>query len=284
MKRHVLLVVIALNLLVLVGLVFVYPNLMVSPGPLTHGHAALATDCFACHAPLRGAAPDRCISCHAVADIGRRTSTGVPITRRDGHLPFHQALTRQDCMACHTEHAGVKLTQPAHPAFSHDLLAANLRGRCASCHAPPANPLHRQVGSDCAQCHAPQHWKPAAFKHAQLAADMRQQCATCHAPPKDPLHRQISGNCQQCHTTTHWKPASFDHARNFPLTGEHDAPCATCHVGNDFSRYTCYGCHAHTPAKIEAEHREEGIRNTTNCVRCHRDGGDESGREGDERD
>ena len=54
-----LLIVIAANLVVLVALAFVYPHLMVSPGPLTRGHAELATDCFACHAPWRGAAAQR---------------------------------------------------------------------------------------------------------------------------------------------------------------------------------------------------------------------------------
>lgn len=235
MKRWLLLVIV-LNLLVLVGLAFVYPNLMIGPGPLTRSHAALATDCFACHAPWRGAAASRCTACHAVADIGRLTTTGMPLARKAGMLPFHQALARQDCMACHTEHAGVKLTQPAHPRFTHALLDSSIRERCASCHAPPTDVLHRQVG----------------------------------------------GNCRQCHATAQWQPASFDHARYFPLVGEHDAPCATCHAGNGFSRYTCYGCHAHTPAKIEAEHRKEGIRDTTDCVRCHRRGDAESERGDDD--
>ena len=53
-KPPILLIVIALNLLVLVALAFVYPHLMVSPGPLVKGHAELATDCFACHAAWRG--------------------------------------------------------------------------------------------------------------------------------------------------------------------------------------------------------------------------------------
>lgn len=282
MNRRWLLLVIGFDLLVLLGLAFVYPNLMISPGPLTPAHAALANDCFACHAPLRGAATDRCVACHAVTDIGRLTTTGIPIPPKAGRLPFHQALVRLDCMACHTEHAGVKLTQPPHPVFTHALLDSSIRRRCASCHAPPDNPLHRQVGNDCVQCHAPEHWKPAAFKHSMLAVDMQQQCAACHAPPKDALHRQISGNCQQCHGTTQWKPATFDHARYFPLVGEHNAPCATCHVGGNFSRYTCYGCHEHTPAKIQAEHREEGIRDTTDCVKCHRRGDAESEHEGDD--
>jgi hypothetical protein len=279
MKRRWLMLVIVFNLLVLVGLAFVYPNLMISPGRLTRSHAALATDCFACHAPLRGPTANRCVACHAVADIGRLTTTGVPMTGKADRLPFHQALTRKDCMACHTDPAGVKLTQPLHPVFSHALLDADIRQRCASCHASPATPLHRQVGNRCAQCHTPEHWKPAAFKHASLAADRRQQCATCHTPPKNALHRQISGNCQQCHGTTQWKPATFDHDPYFPLVGHHKARCATCHVQHDFSRYTCFGCHEHTPARIEAKHREEGIRDTTNCVKCHRRGASEHQRD-----
>lgn len=272
MKRRWLLLVIAFDLLVLVGLAFVYPDLMVSPGPLTPSHAALAGDCFACHAPLRGAAANRCVACHAIADIGRRTTAGAPIPPKAGRLPFHQALARLDCMSCHTEHAGVKLTQSPHPAFAHALLEESIRERCASCHAPPGNPLHSQVGSDCAQCHASEHWKPAAFRHDSLALDVRGQCVACHAPPGDALHRQVGDGCQQCHATTRWRPATFDHDRYFPLVGEHRAPCATCHARGEFNRYTCYGCHEHTPAKIQAEHREEGILDTTDCVRCHRRG------------
>lgn len=46
--------------------------------------------------------------------------------------------------------------------------------------------------------------------------------------------------------------------------------CVTCHVGNDYNRYTCYGCHEHTPENIKREHVEEGIRNFDHCVACHR--------------
>ena len=75
---------IAANLVVLVALAFVYPHLMVSPGRSSPAHAELTTDCFACHAPLRGAAAERCIACHAVADIGLRTTKGVAAGRRPG--------------------------------------------------------------------------------------------------------------------------------------------------------------------------------------------------------
>lgn len=58
------------------------------------------------------------------------------------------------------------------------------------------------------------------------------------------------------------------------LDRDHNATCATCHTGegqtnNDFTRYTCFGCHQHTPANIRAEHAEEGTRNVDDCVRCH---------------
>ena len=41
-------------------------------------------------------------------------------------------------------------------------------------------------------------------------------------------------------------------------------------MGNDYSRYTCYGCHEHTPANIRREHIEEGIRKFDDCFACHR--------------
>lgn len=50
------------------------------------------------------------------------------------------------------------------------------------------------------------------------------------------------------------------------------------------SRYTCYGCHQHTPANIRGEHIEEGIRNFANCVDCHRSADEEDIGGGERRD
>jgi hypothetical protein len=86
----------------------------------------------------------------------------------------------------------------------------------------------------------------------------------------DALHKQITGNCGQCHTQKKWTPATFEHDKYFVLDRDHNASCVTCHVRNDYSRYTCYGCHEHTPANIRREHVEEGIRDFDNCVECHR--------------
>lgn len=237
MKGRWLWLVIVANLVVLVALAFIYPHLMVSPGPLVPGHAALATDCFACHAPLRGAAADRCIACHALPDIGLRTTKGIVIAANGaGSAPattmsFHQELTEQNCMACHSDHAGPKLTQRSRKPFSHDLLRVATRGRCDACHAAPGNDLHKNLSVGCAQCHTPKAWKPA----------------------------------------------TFDHDKFFRLDKDHNASCVTCHnTAGDYGKYTCYGCHEHTPANIRGKHLEEGIQNFEDCVKCHRSADEES--------
>jgi len=71
------------------------------------------------------------------------------------------------------------------------------------------------------------------------------------------------------------------------LDRDHNATCATCHVNNDYKRYTCYGCHEHQPDKIRRKHVKEGIPEFDNCVKCHRSAsereGNERSREGRER-
>ena len=227
--------VIAANLLALVALAFVYPHLMVSPGPVVAAHVDIGKDCFACHQPWRGAQAALCIECHALPDIGLRTTKGLAIaqvvTQSLGpsrlKTAFHQDLIEQDCMACHTEHRSPRLAQQSRKSFSHELL------------------------------------RPA----------VRQQCESCHQKPADKLHQKITGDCQACHRQDAWKPATFDHAKFFVLDRDHDVECSTCHKARDFSTFTCYGCHEHTPANVRAEHEKEGIRDFENCVECHRDPG-----------
>lgn len=283
MKRGWLFWAIAANLVVLVGLAFAYPHLMISPGPLIKGHAALATDCFACHTAWRGATAQNCIGCHALPDIGLRTTQGIAVPQHGIKTSFHQQLTEQNCMACHSDHAGPKLTRRSSTSFSHALLKPEVRQACATCHAKPTNEMHRTLTVGCAQCHQPEAWKPATFEHAALAKDVLAHCEACHKPPADKLHAQITSNCAQCHAQNAWKPATFDHTKFFRLDEDHNASCVTCHVGNQYSRYTCYGCHEHTPSNIRRKHEKEGIRDFENCASCHRDarGEDEGGaREG----
>jgi hypothetical protein len=231
MTRRAVWVVVCINLVALIGLVFLYPHLMVSPGAVVAAHQEIATDCFACHAPLRGASASRCVACHAVDSIGLRTSKGVAIAKKNIKGSFHQELLEQDCMACHSDHAGPKLSQKARKPFS----------------------------------------------HALLRTSVRDQCQTCHKAPDNKLHQKLTGSCQQCHSQNAWKPATLDHDKLFVLDGDHNAPCETCHINNNYSQYTCYGCHEHTVQNVLREHRDENIRNINNCVECHRSADDEGG-------
>ena len=268
------------NLAALLALVFIYPHPMLSPGPLVAAHAELTTDCFACHVPGRGASAARCTVCHLPADIGLRSTHGVKIVQRQVGTAFHQQLSEPDCMACHSDHLGPKLTQRSRKPFTHALLRPEVRTACATCHQAPIDAVHTGLAVPCSQCHKPEAWKPAGFDHATLSPAARLNCQTCHRPPAGAVHRQIVGNCQQCHAVNGWKPATLDHSRYFVLDGHHNVACATCHAKDDYSRYSCYGCHEHAPERIRAQHREEGIADLENCVRCHRSASGEGGREG----
>jgi hypothetical protein len=269
-KRGWLLAPIAAAALAVVVLAIAFPHRMVSPGALTAGHAAIENDCFACHAPWRGAASQRCMRCHQPADVGVRTTLGVPLPPRNVKIAFHRELIDQDCMACHSDHAGPKRTERSRKPFSHELLRPAARRLCGGCHAAPLDGAHRDLTVGCARCHKPDGWKPADFDHARLVAAEQQHCEGCHRPPADGVHRPIKGYCQQCHSTRRWDPPTFDHDKVFVLDADHNTACATCHTGDDYRRYSCYGCHAHRAAGIRAIHLDEGIRHFDDCARCHR--------------
>lgn len=213
--------IVVASLLAILALVLWYPEPMLSPGPLMKAHAELSGDCFACHQPLFGSTSAKCVGCHEPDRIGLFTTRGVPIDAKP--VRFHQELLEQNCMACHTDHAG------------HDA---------------------RRALSD--------------FSHELLKSPTREQCGSCHRKPEDSLHRGARENCSSCHSTTAWMPATFDHDRYFLLDREHKVACNTCHVKDRYKTYSCYGCHEHTPARIRAEHVEEGIPDFENCVECHR--------------
>lgn len=216
-------IILAINVLILAVLTFAYPHLMVGPGKLIPGHKQLDADCFACHNSFTGASSPKCMSCHKPADIGRLTTKGAAVEKPLTSTPFHQELVSQNCVGCHSDHAGVK--------------------------------RYRLKGY---------------FDHALLKQETSKLCQNCHKSPTDALHKQITGNCAQCHSQKKWTPATFEHNKYFVLDRDHNTKCVTCHVRNDYSNYTCYGCHEHTPANIRREHVEEGIRKFDNCVECHR--------------
>lgn len=199
MRRRWVLAIIAANAIALVALAFVYPHLMVGPGTLAAGHADLATDCFACHAPFRGASAERCITCHALADIDvKRSGKSVGAGAAGTTTPFHRDLLSKDCMACHTDHAAPRLTQTTRRSFAHALLAPAVAAQCVSCHAPPEAASHRDLGTACATCHRTSGWKPASFDHDKyfvLDRHHNVSCVTCHAEAD--RHRTTCFGCHE---------------------------------------------------------------------------------------
>lgn len=182
MSGRVLLYAVIASLVGVLVLVFAYPQAMISSGALMKGHAELAADCFACHAPLRGSSSGKCIACHPVERIGLFTTAGRPINQAKAKTPFHQNLTEQNCTACHAEHRGADGAL-ANRRFSHALLQPAVRDRCQSCHTKPADSLHRPMIAGCGQCHSQEKWRPATFDHARffvLDGDHNAACTTCH--------------------------------------------------------------------------------------------------------
>ena len=263
--------------------------------------------CVDCHgAEIAKFKLSRCLECHQELERAR--------------IESHAADFSSDCLACHDglDTYGARFE---HELTSFPLLGEHANTGCAACHAGARaiadlkttrlecafchnyqDPHAGKFGRDCALCHTPEGWENVTFDHSLAAFPLTGahagvpcsqchlngqflglpvQCAACHLDPG--FHQGAFGlNCAGCHDVTAWIPAQFEQAHRFPL--DHGAPgkssCRTCHPGT-VSSYTCYGCHEHDQGNIERKHREEGIRDFNNCVRCHPTGREEEG-EGDE--
>lgn len=218
--------VLAINLAMLAVLSFVYPHLMVGPGKLIAGHQKINADCFACHTSFTGVQSEKCVNCHKPADIGRLTTTGAPVVKPLTKTPFHQELSSQDCVACHSDHAGVKRYQ-VQGRFNHALLKKGISEKCDACHKAPADTLHRQISGNCAQCHTQTRWTPATFDHDKyfvLDRDHNTRCVTCHVRND---YQQYT--CYGCHEHT---PANI--RRKHVEEGIRDFnDCVECHRSAD---------------------------------------------------
>lgn len=182
MKNKIVIAVVLVNLAVLLVLAFVYPQQMVSPGSPIAAHAEIATDCFACHSPFLGSSAAKCVTCHKVDEIGLMTTKGLPIGKEKKNVAFHQKLIEDDCVACHSDHKGVKAFRPI-GRFTHRLLEPAVREQCDGCHSRPGDALHQKITGNCKQCHSQEAWSPATFEHDKYFRFDRHhdtQCETCH--------------------------------------------------------------------------------------------------------
>jgi len=177
------------------------------------------------------------------------------------HTPFFGSRPSK-CIVCHkADEIGIKTTKGL-PIDKEDKNVA----------------FHQQlVEEDCVACHSDhkgvQAFRPIGqFSHQLLKASLIKECNSCHTNPGDALHQKIAGNCSSCHVQERWTPATFDHKEYFRFDKHHRTKCDTCHINNDYNKYTCYGCHEHSRSKVREEHVEEGIRDYEICVDCHRSG------------
>lgn len=176
-----------------------------------------------------------------------------------------------ECSNCHINKNWKEVS------FNHLFILAEKKNACINCHfsQKPADEIHRLAAGNCSECHTTGEWKDVKFNHNSLLPEFKNECSTCHSNirPVDELHSVQQLNCAVCHATKAWKPSTFNHKKYFIFDRNHPADCNTCHTTNtDYKKYTCYSCHEHSPRNIEREHLKEGIRNFTDCVKCHRSG------------
>jgi hypothetical protein len=262
--------------------IFVFPYYSITPGVLIEGHQCLKHDCFDCHTLSRGAITEKCIRCHSLSSIGKRTVAGIPIVKENKKSSLiHQSIPNIECFYCHTEHQG-RSKETATIKFTHTVLSGSVQNDCEQCHNKPNTIIHtvQTIQTiDCSECHAVDRWSITALNHTLLGDEIN-NCTVCHVKniPGDELHTvsKSKDQCGTCHTTSAWKPSTYDHTKYFRFDNNHPSRCADCHtVSAGFSLYTCYNCHEHTLARIAEKHQKEGIPNFENCVKCHRSGNED---------
>ncbi|MBX3226561.1 MAG: hypothetical protein KIT84_32120 [Labilithrix sp.] len=269
---------------------------LLSPGPLSRGHAPLEGDqnCTRCHSSGKRVEQSLCLTCHN--DLGQKIAAGAGLHGR--------TYRGRPCEQCHVEHHGVNnrlIRWPggnqaqfnhaeggwafggAHKAAACNKCHNRVNGRgaptflglsqaCTSCHKD----FHEgRFGTSCAQCHNETAWRDAKvqsnFNH-DLArfklrgAHQRVSCAQCHGEPPKYVGLRF-GACTDCHKDFH--------------KGRLGPNCTGCHnetawrpailkpgthpgvsLGNGHSSVGCKGCHDRgvlaSPSK------------GTECVSCHK--------------
>lgn len=208
---------------------------------------------FSLRGHMRGEGIGRitCEQCHPkdLTQFDQATCSECHARLNANFMARHQAEFGPKCLLCHNGKGGDGAN------FDHNTLPFKLTGK--------------HVGLKCERCHA--------TGTLQAASGTPRSCVACHA--KDDKHKGAFGQqCDQCHATSGWAGARFDHSI-FPVDhGRRGAPstCQTCHP-NGVTSYSCYGCHEHTPAGVQAQHRRMNPAQLADCIACHKGGQSEGG-------
>lgn len=250
---------------------FYFPHTSIAPGNLHQEHEKKTQSCLECHTPFSGIPDSKCYNCHPQGDLLN------PSASKKGFIHQKSWVEEKSCLSCHGEHYGenaLLLRKKLDKSFFHN----EVKGACNNCHVSPTDKMHRGNQS-CERCHTTESWHILKEGAAKIFHTKSADCTSCHQKPGDATHKNISGGCTTCHGFTDWKSEFIDHDRYFKLGKKHNKGCEKCHENNNFSAYTCYGCHEHSPKKIRSEHTEHGIHKYDSCVDCHRSGSEKKAKE-----
>lgn len=267
-------------------------------------HASLVFDeadqsCISCHTDVhqQTTGPD-CARCH------NEESWLVPdmtALHRLTRFPLTGAHYAADCRDCHQSNSSLLFEPLPVDCFSchqqdylnakvPDHVANNYSTNCVDCHNINAVswsgaginhaffPLQESHNIDCAQCHI----------QGQPYNSISQECSSCHLTDYqqavNPNHSSVGfpTQCNECHDLNPgWRPASFSNHDNqfFPVySGKHKGEwesCTDCHtISNDFSQFSCIGCHEHNQQDMNEEHSDVSgyAYDSRACFECHPSG------------
>ena len=177
-----------------------------SPGSLSHQHAAYASRCEACHEPMRGATDERCERCHDPAATGRMTRTAhVGFEGGNGTAPSDSPS--RECAGCHGEHRG------ASPG-----IAGADEARCLTCHGDAAR-VETAVASFA------DHPEFGVLEGGERASTGIRFSHLNHVTGDEATAPYLAGDsCARCH--------QLDTAGDDFVSLSFEATCAGCHLGD----------------------------------------------------
>jgi hypothetical protein len=193
-----------------------------------------------------------CGRCHDLADFARADDRCVSC-----HTDVHQGRLYPECGTCHSPD-GWDVLDPygLHSRTAFQLMGAHVRLDCDACHTREIVAERSVLTWDCYGCHRADYEATQSPSHVQFGFDT---------------------DCESCHMMMAWHPTTTrQHPGAFPIfsgthAGEWDS-CNTCHVNpNDYSDFSCFGCHKHNESDMAEEHDdvEFYIYDSSACYGCH---------------
>lgn len=253
--------------------------------------------CASCHEDVhQNKLGQDCASCHGYKDWQDQADLDAAGHAKIGFPLVDAHLTEADCKGCHGG-------RTAEGSLRRLALADVRVNGCVVCHED----AHAgQLSTQCGECHNEKVFTPSLYserqhKKARMPLDgahravpceichvrdlpndvqrfrwsrKRSRCNDCHKAD-DPHKGQFAKDCGACHTDNRWIPSTFGvaaHAKvGFPLEGQHDVACASCHVtGFRHGKAVSYaGTPAHCAGCHEDIHGGQFANRPGGCAGCH---------------